>query len=457
MCFLVAVYTITSIVFLLQVNQYTQDIYDFPYLVSSQARIMKSRLYDFRSLTPVLFSSKDLNSTQLESALKTQETLQRQSITIIEDRYRGSPEELQELKDALKNIGQRRRELVELTREDPTVENVIKRYNQIVEPAFIHFDDILDRIASNADQRGSDINDKSDRNIYGFVIGTIIMGILLLWFIYTGSKDLNRAYVKGLKRDKLLKLLYANVDDVFIIFNEKKEPEYVSDNSLRILGFDPDAITNNKEELLNRFYDEDRNWLRNILNDRTIIKTATRNIELKGSSQNFQLSVYPVRQGLIDWTVVSLFDETEQIAYQKNLADALTTAKNASQAKSDFLSHMSHEIRTPMNAIIGMTTIALSRIGDKQKVEDCLKKTLLASRHLLGLINDILDMSKIESNKLALSYENFDLQETVHCIYNLIEPQAKKKASVSKSLQTTSVRSVWLATRCGSIRYLSML
>ena len=165
MCFLVAVYTITSIVFLLQVNQYTQDIYDFPYLVSSQARIMKSRLYDFRSLTPVLFSSKDLNSTQLESALKTQETLQRQSITIIEDRYRGSPEELQELKDALKNIGQRRRELVELTREDPTVENVIKRYNQIVEPAFIHFDDILDRIASNADQRGSDINDKSDRNI----------------------------------------------------------------------------------------------------------------------------------------------------------------------------------------------------------------------------------------------------------------------------------------------------
>lgn len=91
MCFLVAVYTITSIVFLLQVNQYTQDIYDFPYLVSSQARIMKSRLYDFRSLTPVLFSSKDLNSAQLESALKTQEALQQQSITIIEDRYRGSP------------------------------------------------------------------------------------------------------------------------------------------------------------------------------------------------------------------------------------------------------------------------------------------------------------------------------------------------------------------------------
>ena len=80
MCFLVAVYTITSIVFVLQVK-YTQDIYDFPYLVSSQARIMKSRLYDLQSLTPVLFSSKDLNSAQPEGILKTQEALEQQSIT----------------------------------------------------------------------------------------------------------------------------------------------------------------------------------------------------------------------------------------------------------------------------------------------------------------------------------------------------------------------------------------
>lgn len=83
MCFLVAVYTITSIVFLLQVNQYTQDIYDFPYLVSSQARIMKSRLYDFRSLTPVLFSSKDLNSTQLESALKLRKRFKDKALRLL--------------------------------------------------------------------------------------------------------------------------------------------------------------------------------------------------------------------------------------------------------------------------------------------------------------------------------------------------------------------------------------
>lgn len=86
----------------------------------------------------------------------------------------------------------------------------------------------------------------------GFVIGTIIMGILLLWFIYTGSKDLNRAYVKGLKRDKLLKLLYANVDDVFIIFNEKKNP-----NMSATIVFEFWARsrrnTNNKEETFEPF------------------------------------------------------------------------------------------------------------------------------------------------------------------------------------------------------------
>lgn len=212
----------------------------------------------------------------------------------------------------------------------------------------------------------------------------------------------------------------------------------LGNNSLRILGFDADSIESKKEELLNRFYKKDREWLRGILFDRNITGNVTRNIELKGSDKAFQLSVYPVRQGLIDWTVVSLFDETEQINYQRNLADALTNAQNASKAKSDFLSHMSHEIRTPMNAIIGMTTIALSKISDRQKVEDCLKKTLLASRHLLGLINDILDMSKIESNKLALSYEKFDLQETVHSIYNLIEPQAKEKG-VSFEIITNDV------------------
>ena len=99
----------------------------------------------------------------------------------------------------------------------------------------------------------------------------------------------------------------------------------------------------------------------------------------------------------------------------------------ASRAKSDFLSRMSHEIRTPMNAIIGMTGIAMREKEEPDKVEDCLKKIDRSSQYLLSLINDILDMSKIESGKMKLEIGSFSMKELADGIANLIEPQAQAK------------------------------
>lgn len=112
----------------------------------------------------------------------------------------------------------------------------------------------------------------------------------------------------------------------------------------------------------------------------------------------------------------------EQIS-KKQLADALEEARQANRAKSIFLSNMSHDIRTPMNAIIGMTGIALSHIDRKEKVKDCLNKISTASAHLLSLINDVLDMSRIESGKLTLNSENFNLRELFHTLEGIIQPQ----------------------------------
>ena len=95
----------------------------------------------------------------------------------------------------------------------------------------------------------------------------------------------------------------------------------------------------------------------------------------------------------------------------------------ASKAKSEFLSNMSHDIRTPMNAIVGMTTIAAANIDNKQQVENCLKKISLSSKHLLGLINDVLDMSKIESGKMTLSIEQISLREVIDNIVNILQPR----------------------------------
>ena len=102
-------------------------------------------------------------------------------------------------------------------------------------------------------------------------------------------------------------------------------------------------------------------------------------------------------------------------------------AEHANRAKSEFLSNMSHDIRTPMNAIVGMTAIATANIDDSKQVQNCLKKITLSSKHLLGLINDVLDISKIESGKMLLNLETVPLQEAVDSIVNIIQPQAAAK------------------------------
>lgn len=111
----------------------------------------------------------------------------------------------------------------------------------------------------------------------------------------------------------------------------------------------------------------------------------------------------------------------------KALNEARQEAIRANKAKSEFLSNMSHDIRTPMNGIVGMTAIALTNIDDQARVQDCLKKITLSSKHLLGLINDILDMSKIESGKLSLNMYLLSLRETMESIVNIVQPQIKMK------------------------------
>ena len=111
----------------------------------------------------------------------------------------------------------------------------------------------------------------------------------------------------------------------------------------------------------------------------------------------------------------------------KKLRVTARAAETANKAKTDFLSTMSHDIRTPMNAIIGLTTIAEKKLDDREAVSDNLSKIRLASNHLLTLINDILDISKVESGKLNLSPLTFSIVETVQNLMNLSQPMIKEK------------------------------
>lgn len=128
---------------------------------------------------------------------------------------------------------------------------------------------------------------------------------------------------------------------------------------------------------------------------------------------------------------VSAVDITEErMMEQKSkqaLKDAYEAANRANQAKSDFLSHMSHDIRTPMNAIIGMTAIAATHLDDKERVADCLAKVTSSSKHLLTLINEVLDMSKIESGKMELTEEEINLPELIDNLLVMVRPQLDAK------------------------------
>ncbi len=123
---------------------------------------------------------------------------------------------------------------------------------------------------------------------------------------------------------------------------------------------------------------------------------------------------------------IGLFvDITPQKQTDELLHIAVKQAEEANRAKSEFLSNMSHDIRTPMNAIVGMTAIAVEHIDDRERVQDCLRKITLSSKHLLGLINDVLDMAKIESGKMLMNMEALSLRQTMETVCDIIRPQIR--------------------------------
>uniref|UniRef100_UPI002A7F196A ATP-binding response regulator n=1 Tax=Hungatella sp. TaxID=2613924 RepID=UPI002A7F196A len=167
------------------------------------------------------------------------------------------------------------------------------------------------------------------------------------------------------------------------------------------------------------------------------------------SSQRMFMTLLSCASVLIILTLIFLRYFSITRSQLNELEKARQTALEANKAKSEFLANMSHDIRTPMNAIVGMTAIATAHIDDRKQVENCLRKITLSSKHLLGLINDVLDMSKIESGKLTLTTEQISLKEVVEGIVNIMQPQVKtKKQTFDIHVENIFTENVW----CDGIR-----
>ncbi|WP_297901311.1 response regulator [uncultured Parabacteroides sp.] len=144
--------------------------------------------------------------------------------------------------------------------------------------------------------------------------------------------------------------------------------------------------------------------------------------------KKLRFSYFDKERNILLLTRTDIMEVREEERQKQLLQDALQVAKAANQAKLDFLSRMSHDIRTPMNAIIGMTTIASMHVEDRERVADCLKKITVSSKLLLGLINEVLDMSKIESKRILLTDEEFELGELLQSVIAMVQASVSQKS-----------------------------
>ena len=266
--------------------------------------------------------------------------------------------------------------------------------------------------------------------VAGITVGIAVLVILMI--VRRGHANLRRKNTEISYRDELFKKLSLNVDDVFLMLDaETAKVDYVSPNIERLLGI-PWREARQDARVLAALHpkdspDRDKNYLEGLLSgqqrewDDEYVHLET------GERRWFHIVAMGSEVEGRTKHILVMSDRTADKQVNQALSDAVAAAETANRAKSTFLSNMSHDIRTPMNAIIGFTTLAISNIDDKNRVKDYLTKTLASSNHLLSLINDVLDMSRIESGKIHLEEVEVNLSDVLHDLKTIVSGQIYAK------------------------------
>ena len=266
--------------------------------------------------------------------------------------------------------------------------------------------------------------------VAGIVAGLALLVILLI--VRRSHTTLRRKNTEILYRDELFQKLSRNVDDVFLMVDVKTtKADYVSPNIERLLGIPWREVRQDARVLAalhpNGFPERDKNYLKGLLSgQQREWDFEFEHRETKERRWFHNIAMGSEVEGRAKYILV-MSDRTADKQVNQALSDAVAAAETANRAKSTFLSNMSHDIRTPMNAIIGFTTLALSNIDDAERVKDYLGKTLASSNHLLSLINDVLDMSRIESGKIHLEEVEVNLSDVLHDLKTIVSGQIYAK------------------------------
>ena len=266
--------------------------------------------------------------------------------------------------------------------------------------------------------------------VAGITVGIAVLVILLI--VRRGHANLRRKNTEISYRDELFKKLSLNVDDVFLMLDaETAKVDYVSPNIERLLGI-PWKEARQDARVLAALHpkdspERDKNYLEGLLSGQQREWDDEYGHLETGERRWFHIVAMGSDVEGRTKHILVMSDRTADKQVNQALSDAVAAAETANRAKSTFLSNMSHDIRTPMNAIIGFTTLALSNIDDTDRVKDYLGKTLASSNHLLSLINDVLDMSRIESGKIHLEEVEVNLSDVLHDLKTIVSGQIYAK------------------------------
>lgn len=249
--------------------------------------------------------------------------------------------------------------------------------------------------------------------------------------------------------DILFSIMAKNLDDVYIMLSWGDWRKlYVSRNIERVLGLKNDEYS----ELTDEFKKLDKKGEIPDWNDITgldIGESVVNEYWIKPADSNeyrlFKQGCYHMDKDGDDVLVVIISDRTYEQQIRGHMEDALHTAEAANLAKSQFLANMSHDIRTPMNAIVGFSQLLLRHEKNPDKVKKYAEKIVISSQHLLNLINDVLDMSKIESGKTTLNLSDVNIADILQEIDNIIRPQAKQKKQ-TLIIRSDNVEYGWIKT-----------
>ena len=267
------------------------------------------------------------------------------------------------------------------------------------------------------------------------LVGMIVLCIAAFFIsliIQKSRASLRRKDTEILYRDELFQKLSMNVDDVFLMLDAKTyEADYVSPNVEKLLGFTVEQIRKDIYVLGKLHPRDSENPKKNYLEGIQTSEQKEWDFEYvhqkTGEQRWFHIVAMGSEVNRKKKYILVMSDRTSDRNMNQALSEAVRAAETANRAKSNFLSNMSHDIRTPMNAIIGFTTLAVSNIDDKKRVRDYLGKILSSSNHLLSLINDILDMSRIESGKIHLEETEVSLSDVLHDLKTIISGQIHAK------------------------------